>query len=123
MILGLNGGLVLPPPRARRFGSSDFVFNLLQDIQDRMNDFMNTIHYFTPCQKAVIVVAHSFFFRTILQKYLHPDIAAKNPELQKRVIKNASCLYIQIDYSGRLPCVTQVEFMFGGGLLEPEKSK
>lgn len=69
------------------------------------------------------MVAHSFFFRTILQKYLHKDIARQNPELRKRVMKNASCLYLEFDFSGVETVITNVEFMFGGGLIEAEEKK
>jgi hypothetical protein len=58
----------------------------------------------------------------ILQRYLCDELAMANPDLQRRVMKNASCLYLEFDFAGKDVVITDLEFMFGGG-LEAEHKK
>lgn len=76
-------------------------------LEERLNDFMSQLLY-AP-QDSVVVVGHSHFFRSVFQRYLSSDFAAKRPDFAKRLqtwkLMNCGVCRIELDPTADMPIV------------------
>lgn len=77
---------------------------------------MSRLCYY-PHDHATILVGHSLFFQRFCTKFMSPEFQANNPDrakqIQNKIMANASCLAIEIDFSGSIPVITNYEDLFG----------
>eukprot|EP01126_Amoeba_proteus_P006846 TRINITY_DN1240_c0_g1_i6.p1 TRINITY_DN1240_c0_g1~~TRINITY_DN1240_c0_g1_i6.p1 ORF type:complete len:340 (-),score=57.21 TRINITY_DN1240_c0_g1_i6:114-1133(-) len=92
-----------------------------KEVRERLTDFLFTLRY-TPCSHAMIVVGHSFFFRHFFTEYFSPTMHMKHGILTKCLLKNASLVYLSLDFSNpsspTKPIVTDLLLMFGGIVVD-----
>lgn len=96
-----------------------------ESLGERMQELLLQMQYSTA--ESIVLVGHSHFFRGFFQRYLHPSVHHRSPEmateLQSSSVPNCAVLHCQLDFGCSpfvVTSVTQIHLAAGDDL--PSKS-
>lgn len=91
-----------------------------KNIQSRIEDWLDFVRFHEA--QTPVFVGHSLFFKAFYSRRMSAAFKRAKPELAAKMAKhklgNAVMMYVEVDFSGKTPEITDAHILFGGGFHE-----